>query len=263
MEAVEAGIGGRRRWTQRVAASWRQWRREGGTGGTMRCEAAVRGSGARRRWMQQRFARWKATTMAMDSATAVRRGVRRMKGGGAATVRRALRDGPTTVRVLERREREDKEKRQKGTMEIGLIRATTFPPPVLRFTKRSSHPSATSSTPQDVWMHWGTLYHSTCDHALGELQPELHSDAHVVDSADLANAARTKETRLWRLSEKPIGETFSSKGDEPTSLGQECPPVSSHCSEEGNHHFNCPWIFMSPIPAIPLWVRAPIQETDT
>ncbi|KAK9160507.1 hypothetical protein Syun_006848 [Stephania yunnanensis] len=33
--------------------------------------------------------------MAMDLATAVRRGVRRMKGGGAATVRWALRDGPT------------------------------------------------------------------------------------------------------------------------------------------------------------------------
>ncbi|KAK9125976.1 hypothetical protein Scep_014822 [Stephania cephalantha] len=33
--------------------------------------------------------------MAMDSAAAVRRGVRRMKGGGAAAVRWALRDGPT------------------------------------------------------------------------------------------------------------------------------------------------------------------------
>ncbi|KAK9162985.1 hypothetical protein Syun_003887 [Stephania yunnanensis] len=45
-----------------------------------------------------------ATTMAIDSTAAVRRGVRRMKGGGAAVVKRALRDWPTTVRVLERRE---------------------------------------------------------------------------------------------------------------------------------------------------------------
>ncbi|KAK9157243.1 hypothetical protein Scep_003817 [Stephania cephalantha] len=42
--------------------------------------------------------------MAMDSAAAVRWGVRRMKGGGAVAVRRALRDGPTVVRVLEVRE---------------------------------------------------------------------------------------------------------------------------------------------------------------
>ncbi|KAK9166397.1 hypothetical protein Scep_001588 [Stephania cephalantha] len=33
--------------------------------------------------------------MVMDSAAAVRRGVRRMKDGGAAAVRWALRDGPT------------------------------------------------------------------------------------------------------------------------------------------------------------------------
>ncbi|KAK9105048.1 hypothetical protein Scep_021892 [Stephania cephalantha] len=44
--------------------------------------------------------------MAMDSAGAVRRGVRRMKGGGAAPVRRALRDGPTAVRVRGERSRE-------------------------------------------------------------------------------------------------------------------------------------------------------------
>ncbi|KAK9088289.1 hypothetical protein Scep_027371 [Stephania cephalantha] len=71
---------------QTATASRRQWRRDwwtqqwrvgdsgggdGGTGGTMRCEAAVRGSGARR-WTQPQFARWKAATMAMDSATAVR-----------------------------------------------------------------------------------------------------------------------------------------------------------------------------------------------
>ncbi|KAK9098961.1 hypothetical protein Syun_026006 [Stephania yunnanensis] len=34
-------------------------------------------------------------TMAMDSAVAVRRGLRRMKGGSAAKVRWALRYGPT------------------------------------------------------------------------------------------------------------------------------------------------------------------------
>ncbi|KAK9113858.1 hypothetical protein Syun_020655 [Stephania yunnanensis] len=36
--------------------------------------------------------------MAMDSTEVVRRGVRKVKGSGAAAVRRALRDGPTVVR---------------------------------------------------------------------------------------------------------------------------------------------------------------------
>ncbi|KAK9107539.1 hypothetical protein Syun_023550 [Stephania yunnanensis] len=63
---------------------------------------AVRGRGARWRWTRQWFARWKATTMAMDSAAAVRRGVRRMKGGDAAALRWALRDGPTESARKER-----------------------------------------------------------------------------------------------------------------------------------------------------------------
>ncbi|KAK9147928.1 hypothetical protein Scep_006685 [Stephania cephalantha] len=66
----------RDRWTQQ----WRVGDSGGGEGGTG-WDDAVRGSGARRR-TRPRFARWKATTMAMDSAAAVRRGVRRMKGGG-------------------------------------------------------------------------------------------------------------------------------------------------------------------------------------
>ncbi|KAK9087056.1 hypothetical protein Syun_029450 [Stephania yunnanensis] len=51
----------------------------------------------------------------------------------------------------------------------------------------------------------------TFDHALSELRPEWHSNAHVGDSMDLASAARTKEAGRWRLSEKPIGETLSSE----------------------------------------------------
>ncbi|KAK9142315.1 hypothetical protein Syun_011715 [Stephania yunnanensis] len=49
----------------------------------------------------------------------------------------------------------------------------------------------------------------TRDHAFGELRPELHSNACVDDSADLASAARTKEMGLWRLSEKATRETIS------------------------------------------------------
>ncbi|KAK9122189.1 hypothetical protein Syun_019806 [Stephania yunnanensis] len=76
VEAVEAGLvggGG-----DATVASWRQWRRRRGPVG--RC-------GARQRWTQQQFVRWKATTMAMDSTAAARRGVKRMKGGSAAAVR--------------------------------------------------------------------------------------------------------------------------------------------------------------------------------
>ncbi|KAK9112019.1 hypothetical protein Scep_019538 [Stephania cephalantha] len=88
------GTGGRRQWTQQ----WRVGDSGGGEGGTTKNDA-VRGRGARRGGRKaSRFARWKATTMAMDSATAVKRRVMRMKGGGAAAVRRALRDVGESVR---------------------------------------------------------------------------------------------------------------------------------------------------------------------
>ncbi|KAK9100097.1 hypothetical protein Scep_023527 [Stephania cephalantha] len=212
----------------------------------------------------------------------------------------------------------------------------------------------------DVWTDLGTLYHSTCDHALGEFRPELHQCTRVGVSADLASAARTKDGTVEVVGEAPgkilssepesverstgnedrkikqrmqeeytltfegphagrerdpvsqfrvqyVGNSSQSSRrrrgkanrrhrcfrcgqcghdnkdypwrpvsvttappapesdlhiDEPAQLGQECPLVCSHCRVERSHHFNSPLIFMPPILAIPLQVRAPVQDAD-
>ncbi|KAK9121059.1 hypothetical protein Syun_018676 [Stephania yunnanensis] len=49
----------------------------------------------------------------------------------------------------------------------------------------------------------GSLYHSTCDHTLGELQPELHQCTLVGISANLASTTRIKDGIMEMVEEAP------------------------------------------------------------
>ncbi|KAK9094047.1 hypothetical protein Scep_025516 [Stephania cephalantha] len=63
---------------------------------------------------------------------------------------------------------------------------------------------------RDVWTNLGTLYHSMCDHALGELRLELHQCTRVGVSTDLVSAARTKDGTVEVVGKAP-GKILSSE----------------------------------------------------